>query len=1152
MDIESQQMQQDLAVRQEVLDPERSFIVQAPAGSGKTELLTQRILTLLARVNDPENILAITFTRKAAGEMRLRLLESLRKAAVEPCPEAAHLAQNWRLARAVLAHDSAQGWNLISHPNRLQIRTMDSFNARLVRQMPLLSSFGGVPSVSDDAEELYRAAARSTLLMVEDEGLGESIAHLLRWLDNDALRVERMVMEMLGHRDQWLPHIVAGGLDRERLEETLRGAVDSTLQQCADALQRLLGAEGVEQLVALAAGAAVVVQQGSKQPAVVHCVGLQQLPAGDYTALPLWRGIASLFLKSDGGFRLTTRSWTKNEGFAAGAGGKLLKAQMLALSEQVSQSGAAALIQKIPQLPPVAYEEAQWEVIDALFRVLLLAQANLMVEFEAQGQVDHTEIAQRALHALGSEERPTALALRMDYQIHHLLVDEFQDTSHGQFDLLTRLTAEWTAEEVRTLFLVGDPMQSIYRFRHAEVGLFIKAIEEGVGGVTLHYRQLSANFRSESGVVDWVNHHFARLFPQHSDRFSGAISYAPSISTRDSTTAEAVVLHPQLVDDRGAEAQQVVELVRQLLKEGSAEQSVAILVRSRSHLQQITRQLYAAGVLYRAVEIESLGDRPLVRDLLTLTRSLLHLADREAWLALLRGPWCGLPLQDLLQLLEGESQQTIWSLLHDEQQLQSLPDSSRERLLWLREILQSLFLQRGICSLVHWIELGWRQLGGAALYHQLGEPGVAEREARAFFSLLAEMEQGGDLLDLQRLQQRLQRQNLRSELVGDEVVRVEVMTIHKSKGLQFDTVILPGLGRKPRGSDHKLLQWLEVPQQGGGVEDAAMQLLLAPVRSAQQSLQQDSLGQYVRQVEQEREQNELSRLLYVAITRAERQVHLLGAARITTQGELGRPASRSLLEQLWPQLEGVYQQLFEESDLDPLQQQQASDPPQQAIAQRLSQLWQLPIAPDSVLPLPEQAKNQSVYQWGGSSAIHVGTVVHSLLQWIAEQGVEQWTGAALQPLLERAERQLRQLGLSSEVCSRAANRVVEALQNVIDDPQGRYFLSNHAEAKSEWSLSALLDGGVVHVTIDRTFVDEVGVRWIVDWKSSSHSGGGLEQFLDEEVERYTPQLQKYGAVLRQMEDRPQKLVLYFPMHQMMREVKAVESLGVIFPAACCT
>ena len=1123
-----QRWEQDQQVRAEVLDPQRSFIVQAPAGSGKTELLTQRLLTLLGRVNDPEEVLAITFTRKAAGEMRVRLLDSLRRAQSEPCPQEAHLAVNWKLARTVLAQDRRQGWQLLSQPNRLEIRTLDSLNARLIRQLPLLAALGGMPQVSDDASRLYREAARATLQLVEDETLGGPLLTLLRWLDNRAATVERLIQGMLGQRDQWLPHVAGGRLDRDSLEQALQEVVESLLEQCRNGIEQALGPQGVASLVSLAAEAAEVVSTQDAPAAVIACAGLQQLPEATADALPQWQGLASMLLKSDGGFRLSLRSWTVKSGFPAGAEGKLKKEALLALSEKLSQHPVARLIQQLPLLPPVTYEEQQWAVVEALFQVLLLAQAHLMMVFEQRGVCDHTEIAQRAQRALGSEEAPTSLALRLDYQIHHILVDEFQDTSHGQFSLLQRLTAEWMPEDGRTLFLVGDPMQSIYRFRHAEVGLFIKAIEEGMGNLTLHYRQLSANFRSESGVVEWVNQAFAQIFPRNSNRFTGAVQYASALAVHEATTTASVTIHPQLEEDRQAEAATVVQLVEAALGEIDEDGKVAILVRSRTHLQQITQALFEQGVRYRAVEIEALGDRPLVRDLMSLLRALLHPADREAWLALLRAPWCGLSLQSLLLLTGAGKEQTVWQLMQDEARLQRLPDEERWRVVWLSQQMEKLLQQRGALPLVRWLQQGWRLLGGEALYRNWLSVDEMARESVALFELISQMEQQGPLIDLQQLQQRLAQQNLRSD--AQSSARVELMTIHKSKGLQFDTVILPGLGRRPRGNDSQLLQWFEVPQAQGG--EGAMQLLLSPVRAAHQSADEDPLGGYLRKLEQQQAQNELGRLLYVAITRAERCVHLLGAVGLTTQGGLKRPGANTLLEQLWPQVEEAYVTALEQ--IEGVEEEEAE--PEELCATpalKVAHLYQLPQPPVPTIPLPEASAHEGVYQWGGSRAIHIGTVVHAQLQWVSESGVEQWGDAACAALQLRAAHQLRQLGVLDDG---ATARVVEAVQQVLDDPQGRYFLQPHAEAKSEWSLSAQLDGVLTHITIDRTFVDEQGVRWIVDWKSSSHSGGGLEAFLDEEVLRYTPQLQRYGEVLRLLEDRPQKLVLYFPMHQVVREV----------------
>ncbi len=1143
----SRLMSEDRAVREEVLDPRLSVIVQAPAGSGKTELLIQRFLSLLAGVNHPEEILAITFTRKAAGEMRTRLLESLMMAASKQKPKEPYLATTWGLANKVLQQDRNLNWNLLTNPGRLEIRTMDSLNAKLVRQMPVMAAFGGVPGISDDAEEAFVGAARRTIQRLESRD-GEAVAQLLAWLDNDVSQLERMLTEMLGHRDQWLPHVArgaGGGIDRESLEATLCSAVEKSLQNARDGLLQALGRDGVSQLVELASSAAEVVNSIGKSAEVAACSGIGQLPSGEPSFILQWQGIASLFLKKDGVFRASENSWNKNSGFPPGAEGKVLKQRMFSLLQRVeSDHEAATAIQQVPLLPPVQYEDAQWDTITSLFQVLLMAQIELMGWFEEKGVVDHNEIARRALQALGSEERPTNLALRLDHQISHILVDEFQDTSHGQFDLMSRLTAEWANDgSGRTLFLVGDPMQSIYRFRHAEVGLFIKAINEGVGGLHLEYRKLAANFRSEEGVVSWFNDSFNSIFPLRSDRFSGAIHYSESISTKPQTTVQSVTVHPALMADYEVEAARVVELIRMEIAEiGDRGGKIAILIRSRSHLSEIARELYSNGISYRAVEIESLGERPLVRDMLALTRALLHQADREAWLALLRAPWSGLSLEDLLHLTADAEDRTLWELMHDESRLAELSPIGVERVQWLCERLNSIFDERGETVLESWVEHAWIRLGGAAIHQRLGVAGRSQREADSFLELLRKMGQGGELIDFNRLREQLEKQNVRSGRAEESdadvpSTTVEVMTIHKSKGLQFDTVILPGLGRKPRGEQQKLLHWMEVPGVSDESEES-MQLLLSPVRHAEQGSDGDRLGRYIRKIEQSRGRNELSRLLYVAATRAERKLHLFGAVNINSAGELGKPQSGSLLEQLWPVVKVDYQRLFDSGEVE-VESVRGGKRTLRGSAhpQRTADIWSCPQPPEPIQTgKPSTGDERVIYQWAAASAAHVGTVVHAILQQITEDGVGKWLESDLMSIRGRAENQLRQLGVASDTLGRATDRVIEALRLVLEDETGRYLLSEHAEARSEWSLSTRTKGRALDVTIDRTFVDDRGTRWIVDWKTSSHSGGDLEGFLDEEVARYTPQLQRYGEVLRQMEDRPQKLVLYFPMHQITREV----------------
>ncbi|MEK7666845.1 MAG: UvrD-helicase domain-containing protein, partial [Pseudomonadota bacterium] len=400
--------------------------------------------------------------------------------------------------------------------------------------------------------------------------------------------------------------------------------------------------------------------------------------------------------------------------------------------------------------------------------------------------------------ALGTAESPTDLALHLDYRIRHLLVDEFQDTSVSQHELLAKLTAGWQAGDGRTLFVVGDPMQSIYRFRQAEVGLYLRARHEGIGSVRLTPLALTVNFRSQQGIVDWVNSTFAQVLPAEENIAAGAVPYAAAVAHHALEPGLAVYTHAFIDADPDAEAQRVVELVT-AARAHNPQGKIAILVRSRAPLACIAPRLKQAGHAFRAVEIEPLAERPVVQDLLALTRALTHLADRAAWLALLRAPWCGLTLADLVAFAgdehaaqespnksplssssgeakespnksplplkggegEGEGEvsslphaqgfPSIWTLLQDETRSARLSDAARQRLENVRTVLTNALAMRVCSRLRQIVEGAWLALGGPAC---VDAPTDLE-DARVYLDLLDELEEGGDITDSARLAEQV-------------------------------------------------------------------------------------------------------------------------------------------------------------------------------------------------------------------------------------------------------------------------------------------------------------------------------------------------------------------------------------------------------------
>ena len=183
-----------------------SFIVEAPAGAGKTELLTQRFLKLLETVESPEEIIAITFTNKAASEMKSRIMDSLVMAAADEPPAQPHKQITFALGKTVLVRSAELGWNLLDTPSRLRIYTIDSLSANLARQMPLLSRFGTQPSVRDDPRSHYEEAAMRAIEHLEHEDYGQIVHNALQYFDNDTYKLTQLLAKMLSKRDQWLPY----------------------------------------------------------------------------------------------------------------------------------------------------------------------------------------------------------------------------------------------------------------------------------------------------------------------------------------------------------------------------------------------------------------------------------------------------------------------------------------------------------------------------------------------------------------------------------------------------------------------------------------------------------------------------------------------------------------------------------------------------------------------------------------------------------------------------------------------------------------------------------------------------------------------------------------------------------------------------------
>jgi ATP-dependent exoDNAse (exonuclease V) beta subunit len=1124
--VEPQLLEDDLQARRRSLDATRSYIVQAPAGSGKTELLIQRYLKLLSVVDNPEEVLAITFTRKAAAEMQFRVLGALRTAHRGEEPSEEHQKLTASLASAALQHDNERGWQLIANPRRMRIQTLDSLNALIARLRPISSpeSASGTRIVVDaELKSLYRSSALATLDWLSESGaISAATREVLVHVDNNTWIYVSYLVQMLATRDQWLPFIGSGLLAveesdalRQRFELNLDAAVTDHLQRTASAIP----AEIVATLSDLQNYAAINLRaSASDADPICELQGLTDLPPTRAANAAQWTGLAELLLTKAGQFR---KKVDARQGFPRGDSGQ--KAEMHALLEKLAeQEPLSDLLHGVRSLPPIRYADEQWRVLLALFRLLPLAVTELKRLFAEQGVADHIEIALTAGAALGSAENPGDVALLLDYQVRHLLVDEMQDTSSAQYRMLEALTGGWEQGDGRTLYCVGDPMQSIYRFRNAEVGQFLLARKFGIGDVTLTPLVLRRNFRSGAFLVDWFNTVFPEILADSDDPVSGAVEYSDAVSVPQHAGEGKCFVHPVFGSSAENEAQLGCRVIAEVLA-NHPDDEMAVLVRGRTQLPQLLSELRKAGIDYRAVEIDRLTDLPEIIEVLALTRAAVHQGDRLAWLAILRAAWIGLDWSDLHALVVDDADRTVWELLQDEERLAALSESAQGSIENARHTLAALVAPRRSQGLRELVEACWITLGGPAIL----DDEYAVANVYHYFDVLEKHERCGSLTDVADLESILDLERVSSDVNA----RLQVMTMHRAKGLEFDHVLLYGLGRLPGTGGRRVLSWFDVPNEHG--EESK---IISPV-GPRAELSRDPMHRFIELSEAAKDRHEQARLLYVACTRARNSLHLLGHTSVTPDGGACKPpAKRSLLQLLWPALEPQYANAFADYVTD-----DSGDNDNiwlKPVLRRFDSPWTppaVPSIPGTTLAAEGGTADEEVeFYWVGTEARIAGTIVHRWLHAFAEDR------AAANPRLLAdyrpvTRRWLQEMGVGGQMNTSIGDRVDTTLRNILNDDKARWIVN--ASGYAEMGLTGVYEGNIEAVILDRVVIDNDGVHWIIDYKTSSHEGGDLAGFLQAETDRYKPQLRKYASIYNAYAGTDARCALYFPLLQTFLEVE---------------
>nr|WP_246302107.1 3'-5' exonuclease [Granulicella arctica] len=685
-----------------------------------------------------------------------------------------------------------------------------------------------------------------------------------------------------------------------------------------------------------------------------------------------------------------------------------------------------------------------------------------------------------------------------------------------------------------------------------------------LGDLPVGRLQLTANFRSQRALVEQVNEDFALLFPSAAtSAHPEDVPFAEAKATRPPTDAQGRVWHPHTIAKdapNGTRKRQAAEDALEIrriaegwrarpLPPGRTEPwKIGVLVRSRGHLGEIVTALKQDGgngsIPFRAVDIELLSERQEVLDLFALTRALLHPADRVAWLSILRAPWCGLTLADL-HLLAGAddpawAETSVEELISRRGDLLSPDGCQRLERIW--SVMQAAAKRRSRLTYAQWVERSWRSLGGDAY---LSETELAN--AHRYLQLLDELEAETETIRVDQLDQRL------TKLYAEAAVHpgaIDLMTIHGSKGLEWDVVIVPSLERKGQSSRGRLLTWLELDSTDA---DSA-HVVLAPILGKGEASRE--LNDWLNSIHNAREAAERKRLYYVACTRAREELHLFASPERTSKGAISIQQD-SLLKAAWPAAERHF------ADTESiLAMMPAALPERESVidiaaegmeTQRPQLLHRLPADFNASkrfaqhLPLSDGTveTRDAIASFerpeGSFAARAFGNAVHSFLELLAQRIAEDHSINSLLAELPRWTPRIAALlrgdGLPPAMVERLAQRVRVALENTLKDPEGQWVLARHLDAASEHALTQWKERHA-SIRIDRIFragaeplAPGADYLWIVDFKTTTHGRDGVDAFLLKEREKYASQMETYARILTASDPQNTRIrmMLYYPL-----------------------
>ncbi len=1101
----------DAGQRTAALDTSRSHHVESPAGSGKTLLLTKRFLKLLGEVRDPAEILAITFTEKAAGEMRQRITGFLsgRPSANDPDGEMTALAE-----RALRAHKDKA--HLLTSSDTLNIMTFHGFCSHIARRAPLEAGVAPDFEIIDEneqailIEETVHAALKGFFAYPETDNRRKAFENRLLYYNNNWNSISEEFRDIIKNRGRFrdLIEIIrqAGGQGVSKLpailNKRLRVYVESRLCALVDCFKKTeMGQCWSDLTVHL-----------TKHKADMGVVLPASLPGGTWEDLSSWQTIANA---------LTTKTGTALKRFGP-ANGFYKNFSKTEWGEMITSMGnpCAAALAEIKLLPSPDDIESDMNVLADF----IVTAADITNRYEIickeRHVVDFAGLEQAALKAL-SESNPSEIQLYLDHRIQHLLVDEFQDTNRAQWDLVSRLCGGWSPGDGRTVFIVGDPKQSIYSFRNAEVSLFMgaKAGIPASGGVMipLDAHRLTTNFRSVKKLVEWTNDLFGETVMKDPDSDADEVPFSPSEAYSEKEDGGTISLSLFADNDnekaKDCEAAWLAGKVRDIMRKTGNDRSIAILLFTRNRISRYLRAFKNESIPVQVRAGLGLAQRPEVMHLIKIAELMANPHDDLAWASILRSPWSWFDTNLLYETALQEPESWMDKILLTAQLHPGMEN--------LTKAIENASRRVGRDSLGTTVRSFWEDLDGPRkTASRYGMAGVAN--CMRFLEILENAHQGTPLKTLQYVKATIDSFYEPADPATSRSP-VQMMTIHMAKGLEFDFVFLPFMDWKPlSGIPATSPPYLMERVPGGNKE------CIITMGKDRRNDHSSPIFDLLKKFQKNRRWGEAKRLFYVGVTRAKETLFMSGIAKLKDDTTLAT-GKKNVLEWVMEH-EGI-----SGADIDsvsagrhiPIEINPTSPslPPNKTVDEC--------ILPEPCILHPERpacimAKSPSSMVDDALRAEEKlsddeaafnrtrGTIMHAIIR----TGIR---GRVL-PTAKAVACALQAEGVGQDRADKTAAEILEEAGKTLADPFIIRLMESY-ETRSEWEIEdATNEGRVRSGIIDLAAFNE-DTWWICDFKTSRpEDSEPIEAFVSHERKLYRPQLEAYREMLARFKDIPESQI----------------------------